>query len=276
MSILRIRDKNGDVIDIPAFKGEQGPQGEKGDSGVYVGSGDMPDGYNVQIDPDGEPGDSLITEEELHQVKQEILNSLNYDIFGTVNEDNNIIINAALADGTYILKYENQDGTLTEIGTLAVGEETPEPETPTYTNLIPTALTHTDLSTVFNGTGYKNGTYASSSSPYYGEDINTVCTGCIPVTFNSVFYISGITFNSEEHSRFGFTRGLINGALSIYKITTIPNLQDYITIEELANQYYKITFNADYLEANCPYLNYMWFSGYGTGEKLIVATTPIF
>ena len=68
--------------------------------------------------------------EELNQVKQEILNSLNYDIFGTVNEDNNIIINAALADGTYILKYENQDGTLTEIGTLAVGEETPEPETP--------------------------------------------------------------------------------------------------------------------------------------------------
>jgi hypothetical protein len=38
-------------------QGEQGMQGEKGEpgvSGVYVGSGDMPDGYNVQIDPDGE------------------------------------------------------------------------------------------------------------------------------------------------------------------------------------------------------------------------------
>lgn len=46
--------------------GPQGPKGEKGDkgdtgdpgpigpSGVYVGSGEMPDGYNVQIDPDGE------------------------------------------------------------------------------------------------------------------------------------------------------------------------------------------------------------------------------
>ena len=34
-------------------KGEQGTQGPVGPSGVYVGSGEMPDGYNVQIDPDG-------------------------------------------------------------------------------------------------------------------------------------------------------------------------------------------------------------------------------
>ena len=33
------------------YKGEKG---DKGDSGVYVGSGDMPEGYNVQIDPEGE------------------------------------------------------------------------------------------------------------------------------------------------------------------------------------------------------------------------------
>lgn len=31
-----------------------GPQGPQGVSGVYVGSGEMPEGYNVQIDPDGE------------------------------------------------------------------------------------------------------------------------------------------------------------------------------------------------------------------------------
>ncbi len=29
-------------------------KGEQGESGVYVGSGDMPDGYNVQVDPNGE------------------------------------------------------------------------------------------------------------------------------------------------------------------------------------------------------------------------------
>lgn len=34
-----------------------GPEGKQGKSGVYVGSGDMPEGYNVQIDPDGEADD---------------------------------------------------------------------------------------------------------------------------------------------------------------------------------------------------------------------------
>ena len=36
---------------LESLRGEQGPQGV---SGVYTGSGDMPEGYNIQIDPDGE------------------------------------------------------------------------------------------------------------------------------------------------------------------------------------------------------------------------------
>lgn len=40
------------------IQGEKGEQGDKGDSGVYVGSGDMPEGYNVQINPDGKIFDS--------------------------------------------------------------------------------------------------------------------------------------------------------------------------------------------------------------------------
>ena len=35
-------------------KGDKGDTGSQGVSGVYVGSGDMPAGYNVQIDPDGD------------------------------------------------------------------------------------------------------------------------------------------------------------------------------------------------------------------------------
>jgi hypothetical protein len=42
--------KNGSKGD----KGDRGDRGEQGVSGVYVGSGDMPEGYNVQIDPSGE------------------------------------------------------------------------------------------------------------------------------------------------------------------------------------------------------------------------------
>ena len=49
-------DLKGDKGD-PGEKGSDGAKGEKGDkgdSGVYVGSDEMPEGYNVQINPSGE------------------------------------------------------------------------------------------------------------------------------------------------------------------------------------------------------------------------------
>lgn len=42
------------VLNLNLPRGGNGLKGDKGDSGVYVGSGEMPDGYNVQIDPDGD------------------------------------------------------------------------------------------------------------------------------------------------------------------------------------------------------------------------------
>lgn len=62
MSILKIRDDSGVVHEITVLRGPQGTkgeqgepgiQGERGDSGVYIGTGDMPDDCNVQIDPNG-------------------------------------------------------------------------------------------------------------------------------------------------------------------------------------------------------------------------------
>lgn len=54
------------------------------------------------------------------------------DVTGVLDESNNILLSGNLADGTYTLKYENADGTYTEIGTLEVGA-IPETE-PTKTN----------------------------------------------------------------------------------------------------------------------------------------------
>ena len=45
----------------PGPQGPQGEQGPPGVSGVYVGSGEMPEGYNVQIDPEGE----ILTEADI-------------------------------------------------------------------------------------------------------------------------------------------------------------------------------------------------------------------
>ena len=52
---VNIKGVKGDKGDTGAKgdKGDKGDKGEQGISGVYVGTGDMPDGYNVQIDPSG-------------------------------------------------------------------------------------------------------------------------------------------------------------------------------------------------------------------------------
>lgn len=53
-------------VNLGALQGPKGDKGETGNSGVYVGSGDMPDDCNVQIDPTGK----VITYEELSEAIQ--------------------------------------------------------------------------------------------------------------------------------------------------------------------------------------------------------------
>lgn len=52
-------------------------------------------------------------------------------VFGTVDAENNIILTGALAAGTYTVRYEFEDGTLVDIGTIDHDGE----DAPTYTNL---------------------------------------------------------------------------------------------------------------------------------------------
>lgn len=49
--ILSVKDDKGNIIPIPGIKGDKG---DPGVSGVYTESGEMPDGYNIQIDPNGD------------------------------------------------------------------------------------------------------------------------------------------------------------------------------------------------------------------------------
>ena len=50
MALLRIRDKDGNITEVPALKGDKGEQGEKGHSGIYTGDGQPPEGYDVWVD----------------------------------------------------------------------------------------------------------------------------------------------------------------------------------------------------------------------------------
>ena len=59
----------------------------------------------------------------------------NADITGTVDTSNNIILSGDIPNGVYSLKYENYDGTYTEIGDLVVGDIMTYAITQNFTNI---------------------------------------------------------------------------------------------------------------------------------------------
>lgn len=144
---------------------------------------------------------------------------------------------------------------------------------PTYTNLVPTAKTHTNVSTVFNGTGYMDGKYASSASPFYGTDAATVCTGVFEAAGGDVFYIKGITLDASanSHCRVGIGPAhATNGGITATSVKAVNAMSAYATLETLGDQYYKLTILASYISANLTRQPYIWISGIGTGANLIV------
>lgn len=71
-AILRVRDENGNVIDIPTIVGPQGPQGEKGDQGIQ--------GIQGPQGPKGEKGDPgndyILTDTDKQEIIGAVLNAL--------------------------------------------------------------------------------------------------------------------------------------------------------------------------------------------------------
>jgi hypothetical protein len=61
------------------------------------------------------------TEADREAILNEVMQALSTPVYGRVDEENNIIITAQLADGTYTLKYENADGTKVDIGIVELG-----------------------------------------------------------------------------------------------------------------------------------------------------------
>ena len=127
------------------------------------------------------------TDADQEAIVQDVITALGTPVFGTVDADNTITLTGNLADGTYILKYEDAEGNQTEIGTIELGGG--------YTNQLPVS---TDKDgNVYNGTGYKANTRYSSSS---GADIShdgCYITGYIPVTAGAVIRIANMTMDKN-------------------------------------------------------------------------------
>lgn len=115
--IQGIQGEKGDKGD----KGEQGIQGEKGIQGIQGVKGDKGEkGDKGDTGEKGAKGDPyILTEADKAEITRMIIESLGGNpVFGYVDANNNIIVSGNLADGTYNVKYEMEDGSIVGIGNL--------------------------------------------------------------------------------------------------------------------------------------------------------------
>ena len=135
----------------------------------------------------------FLTEISKEEIVQQVIVALGTPVFGRVDADNNIILTGELANGEYIIKYEDADGTVTEIGTL---NNVPAP---TYTNVLPLAI-NSDKTPYNGGQGWKTGYRLNSSGAEAAVDDWEV-TGYIPITTQDVLYFKNVQWrgNSQKH-----------------------------------------------------------------------------
>lgn len=136
---------------------------------------------------------------------------------------------------------------------------------PSYTNVLPTAVDPDTKSGVWDGIGYRNGAYASSSKPYYGTDAACWCTGAIAVQPSDVIYVKGATLEGSGHERLGAFSSY-NG--NCYWCKQFATLSGMATVTKLGDKYYKIVLDPSY--ANYNYIGYIMFSAQGKGDGVVV------
>lgn len=174
-------------------------------------------------------------------------------VFGTVNNDNTITVTSTLADGDYVLMYENDNGTLEEIGTITVsnGEVTGG-----YTNIIDTV-------------GYTNDTRLSTSTAGTTKAATGfVTTGIIdlsnvskPVTIRT----KGVDFSNAQSAVTTYnSSGTATYGLLVSNLITDDETILNTTLD--ADNNLTIVISADASDA----YSQIQLCGYGSGENLIV------
>lgn len=195
---LYIKKEFGEFTEIPFIKGEKG---EKGDAGTTPHIGDNGNWFIGDTDT-GKPSrgqDASVTATNIQNALgftpanpsaltlgihtdglvyvfvdgQPVGSGIAFtggDIIGNVDSQNNILLTGNLADGTYTLKYENKDGTYTDVGTLVVSELVK------YVNLFSQ-----------DGEGFANNT------DFSGASNGRFVTNYIPCKDGNVLHVKGAT-----------------------------------------------------------------------------------
>jgi hypothetical protein len=105
-------------------KGDTGATGATGAAGADGKDGvDGKDGENyILTEADKDEIAEIAMQNEKGNIVNQIITELQgLPVFGVVDVDKTITVTSQLTDGTYTLKYENADGTTTDIGTIIIG-----------------------------------------------------------------------------------------------------------------------------------------------------------
>lgn len=137
-----------------------------------------------------------------------------------------------------------------------------------YTNLLPLSLNTTDNS-VFNTTGYQDGSYISGAST--GSDSACTTTGLIPYDVNKDIYIKGIAaVMGNAHTRIALWnsgKSVISGAQKTGSTTNNP-ITDWFTVTQIAENYFKLTPTSTLKAVGS--VKYMRWSFVGSGANIIL------
>lgn len=144
MKIMKIRQADGVVVSVPLGKGADGKTAyEYAQEGGYGGREDEFSALLANII------DQRKTTLKLHEDGQIYLfvngkpvgngvalpsGGVSGDIVGNVDSANNIVLMGSLADGTYTVKYEMEDGSMINIGTMVLDSNTYYSVTKNLTN----------------------------------------------------------------------------------------------------------------------------------------------
>lgn len=144
----------------------------------------------------------------------------------------------------------------------------------TVTNLVPTLLDLASASGVFNGTGYRDGAYLSTASPYYNTDASRVTTGLIPYTKDTQkpIYIKGVAYGTESHDRVGY-RSSAHASNGIYSTCSFGMgwVNTCFTVTQLGSNYFKLEpKSADVINSTLPGMTHIAFSLVGKGADLVI------
>ena len=156
------------------------------------------------------------------------------DVIGVLDDSNNILLSGNLENGKYTLKFENTDGTYTDIGILEVGKIVPEP-----TNLF-----------VIGGDGYLLNGRCSSKGAHRVDNTGCVLSNYIDVKNGDTVYVKNAPVRSTTYSGIKLTDGSCIGLM----INTSEYITNYLesngitqfTINKADADYIRITMDVNY------------------------------